>query len=299
MPQRKSVALYHRNLKLSDNKQPLQEYWLYSYSEFDTRGNLTEQSVYAQSGALLERTSREFDGNGFLKREKFFIEDEEPSEEKSYERNDDGILLKEYKHYTDGSHDTIVYNYDSQHRIISRITSDDEGEVEEKLINEFNGDFLVRTQIFDGDDNLLRSDEFSYNEQGNSVEHKKIDNESGELSVVVTTYNSNGHKLKETHLDEDGDEISETNYMEDEAGRLLSLTEKSAEKTTETRFEYDERGNAVSQVETDEEGNELIVVDREFDDENNILQSEVFVSGQGRTPDQFYEIKFEYQFYQE
>ncbi len=299
MPQRKSIALYRRNLKLSDNKQPEQEYWLYSYSEFDPQGNLTEQSVYAQSGAMLERTSREFDSNGFLQREKLFIEDEEPSEEKSYERNDEGILLKEFKHYTDGSYDTIVYNYDSQHRIISRITSDDEDDVEEKLINEYNGDFLVRTQIFDGDDNLLRSDEFKYNELGNSVEHKKIDNERGEVSHVVISYNSNGRKLKEVQLDEDGDEISETLYDEDESGRLLNVAESSAEKNTETRFEYDERGNAISQVEMDAEEKQLLVVEREFDELNNIVRSEVFVDGQGRTPDQYYEIKFDYQFYQD
>jgi YD repeat-containing protein len=299
MLKRKSVALYRKNLSGTTRSTEPAEYWLYSHSEYDQNGNLTEQTVFTQNGLMVEKIMNEYDDIGFLVREKYIVDEDEPAEEKSYERNENGLVLKEFKHYTDGSYDTTIYTYDSQHRIVSKITSDDGGEVELKMLNEYRGDFLFKTQLFDGEDILLQSDEFSYDEKGNSAEHRHIDNETGENTRVVTEYNSNGRKKCEIRYDEDGDVISETAYHENENGLLLSITEENEEGEVVTRFEYDVQGNQVSQLETDEEGTEKIRVLREFDEASNLVRSEVFVDGQGRAPDQHYELKFEYQFYQE
>jgi hypothetical protein len=299
MPQRKSIALYRKNLLALKNSTEPHELWLYSQSEFDPKGNLTEQSVYTQSGSLVERTIKDYDEKGFLLREKYFAEAGEQSEETSYERDENGLVVKELKHYIDGSFDTTTYNYDSQHRILLKITVNDEGEVEQKVVNEYRDDFLLKTSLFDCEGNLIRQDEFKYDEKGNSVEHKRVDNESGEDAFIVTTYNSNGRKKTEISYDEDGDIINQTTYFEDENGQLLSIVEEGSEKNLVIMFTYDERGNTIHQEELDNEGRQLVSVKREFDDDNNLVRSEVYIDGQGLTLPQHYEISFEYKFYEE
>jgi hypothetical protein len=299
MAKRKSIALYRKNLLALQNSDKEHEFWLYSHSEFDHKGNLTEQSVYSQDGALVERTVNEYNENGFLVHEKFFIEEFEPSEEKTYERDENGMVIRELKHYIDGSVDVTTYNYDSQQRIISKITLNDEGETEQKVINEYRNDFLASTRILDGDGNVLKLDEFKYDEKGNSVEHKRFDADSGDDVFVVTHYNSHGRKLEEIGYDEEGDEVSKTLYSEDQNGNLLSIIEESPHRDVVIKFSYDERGNAILQEEVDNEGRQLVSVKREFDPENNLVRSEVYIDGQGRTLPQHYEIKFEYTFFED
>lgn len=297
MSTRKSVALYRKNLHLSAGNSKDQEHWLYSQSEFDKNGNLTEQTVYSQSGSMMERTVNEYNEKGFLIREKYFVDEGSASEEKSYERNENGLIVKEFMHYADGSFDTTVYNYDSQSRITTMITTNDEGEIEKVVIHEYRDDFLVSIRVLDGEETLLKLDEYKYDEKGNSVEHKRVDSENNEESFTVTIYNNHGRKQEETVFDEDGDILSQTFYEEDEKGRLNTIREEGVEKNLLITFSYDEHGNATRQEETDGEGKQLVLVQREFDEHNNMTRSEVYVDGQGLTLPQHYEILFEYSFY--
>jgi hypothetical protein len=299
MPKRKSVALYRKNLFPRKNNEEEHEQWLYSYSEFDRNGKQTEQSVYAQDGTLVERTLMEYDANGFVICEKYFVDRNGPSEEKQYVRDDKGLILKELKLYTDGSCDTTVYEYDSQYRIVSKITFDDEDEREQEVTHEYRDDFLLRTHVFDGDRNLLKLDEFKYDEKGNSVEHKLVDNEAGNSSFIVTAYNSHGRKKEETRYDEDGGMIHQTFYEEDDQGRLHRITEEGKQKGVTISFTYDEEGNAVFQEECDHNGKQMVSVKRRFDKDNNLTHSEVFIDGQGLTLPQHYEIMCKYEFYDE
>lgn len=299
MPQRKSIALYRKNLLAMPGNKMQHEAWLYSHSEFDSKGNLSEQSVYTQDGILVERIINEFDANGFLIREKYLADADETSEEKSFQRDDKGLVLKEFKHYNDGSFDTTTYEYDNQYRIISKVTMNDEGEIEQKILNEYRDDFLVKTQTFDGENNLVQLDEFKYDEKGNSVEHKKIDNESGTNAFIVTSYNHHGRKKEEITYDEDGDIINETSYTEDEKGRLLNIIEEGSEKDVAIKFTYDEQDNIIHQEELSNQGKQLVSVKREFDKENNLMRSEVYIDGQGQTLPQHYEVIIEYTFYDE
>ena len=299
MPQRKSIALYRKNLLAMPGNKMQHEAWLYSHSEFDAKGNLTEQSVYTQDGVLVERIINEFDANGFLIREKYLADADETSEEKSFQRDDKGLVLKEFKHYNDGSFDTTTYEYDNQYRIVSKVTMNDEGEIEQKILNEYRDDFLVKTQTFDGENNLVQLDEFKYDEKGNSVEHKKIDNESGTNAFIVTSYNHHGRKKEEITYDEDGDIINETSYAEDEKGRLLNIIEEGSEKDFAIKFTYDEQDNIIHQEELSNQGKQLVSVKREFDKDNNLIRSEVYIDGQGQTLPQHYEVCIEYTFYDE
>lgn len=298
MAQRKTVKLYRRDLLPPRKNTEQQEFWLFSQSEYDPDGNLNEQSVFDQKGSLVERVIREYNCNGFLIREQYFADDGEPSDEKSFEGDDNGLILKEFKHYLDGSFDTTEYFYDNQHRIVKTITTTDEGEVEQEMLNEYEGDQLVRTSISDGDGNLLRISEYLVDENGHTVEFKQTDNETGESTHLVTQYNDAGHKETEISYDEDGDIISQVLFKEDDKGRLISMTEQGESKNTITSFTYDDQGNIIQQTEQDGEGKLLMSIKREYDENNNMLQSEVFVESRGRSLPQHYEIKMEYTFFE-
>ncbi len=298
MPQRKYTALYKRDLKPGKSDAEQQEYWLHSHSEFDPKGNLTEQTVYDNHGAVLERVVKEYDTNGLLIHEQFFLDNNDPSDEKTYERDENGMLIREIKHYLDGSYDTITYFYDSSNRITRTVTMNDEGEAEQEMINEYRDDFLVRSRVTDGEGNLLQINEFVFHEQDNSVGHKRIDNESGDESHILTHYNSNGRKQSEIFYDEEGHMIGQTLYEEDEQGRLTKISEEGI-KNSFTNFVYDENGNAVLQQEYDGAGNLVTSVKRKFDSNNNLIYSNVVIEGQGRNLPQHYEVRLEYAFYDE
>lgn len=298
MAQRETVKLLRRDLLPPRKNTEQQEFWLYSHSEYDPNGNLTEQSVYNQNGSLVERVIREYNDSGFLIREQYFVDDGEPSDEKSYERDDNGLILKEFKHYLDGSYDTTVYFYDSQHRIARTITTSDEGEVEQEMLNEYREDRLVKNSVSDGEGNLLQTSVYGYDEAGNSAEFRQTDHETGESIHLVTHYNSAGHKETEISYDEEGDIISQVFYKEDDEGRMISMAEQGDTKNTITDFAYDDLGNVIQQTEQDKDGNLLMSVKRTYDEGNNMLTSEVFIEGRGRSLPQHYEIRLEYSFYE-
>jgi len=299
MPVRKSVILLRKNLNLTPVNDQDQEHWLYSESGFDHRGSLVEQTIYAQNGSIVEKTVNEYDEQGFLLREQNFVDGDDASEVKLYERNENGLVMKEFRHYIDGTIDTTLYKYDSQNRIISMITINDEGETEKVLSNEYRDDLLLCQQVLDSEGNLIRSDHYKYDDRGNSVEHKRSDKEIGEETFTVTKYNTHGRKQEGTVFNEDGDVITQTFYEEDEKGLLKTIREASGEKNLQISFTYDEHGNAIRQEETDGKGKQLMLVQREFDEQNYVVRSEVFVDGQGFTLPQHYEILFRYEFHTE
>jgi len=293
MAQKKRISIYRRDLKPGNTNDNQQEFWLYSLSEYDSKGNITEQIIYDNNETIIERVVRKYDNKGLLVHEQFFVDNNEPSDEKTYERDENGLLTAEIKHYLDGSYDKTTYYYDSQNRIIKTVTADDEGEAEQEMINEYSGEFLVRSLTTDPDGDIIYLDEFIYNEAENTVEHKKTNNENGEESHILTHYNSSSHKISETFFDEDGDVISKVYYEEDEKGNVVKVWE-DGDNNHVTEMKYDEKGNAVLQEEMDEDGNIISSVKREFDEDGNIIFSNVLIEGQGRRLPQHYEMRFDY-----
>ncbi|MDP2424517.1 MAG: hypothetical protein U1C46_01315 [Bacteroidales bacterium] len=299
MTQKKTTAIYRRNLLhgLNQTVDSEADASPYSYTEYDQKGNVLEQKLFGPDGKITEHFLDDYGMNGFLIREKYTAGDDETTEEKSYERNENGLILKEYKHYADGSVDTTTYRYDSQHRIISKITVNDEDEPEMKELFGYRGDFLAIHEVFDAEDNLLSSEEFSYDEHGNAISRVRWDSESDETLHILITYTDAGRKKEESVFDEEDNLLENNTFDEDGKGRLIRLVEQTQGKNTTTHYEYDDQGNMVLQAMTNNAGDEVLKVVRCFNENNELTYSEVFIDGEGRMLSQHYEVELVYTYY--
>ncbi len=298
MKQKKTVNIFRRNLGYpAFNKTADENTVLHSSSEYNQQGLLLEQKVFDADGNLFEYVLNAYNENGFLVSEKYIAGDVETTEEKSYQRNENGLILSEFKHYADGSIDTTKYEYDSQFRIISMHTFDEEGDLETKEVFEYQGEYLKKKEVYDNLDNLLLREEIKVDEQGNTREVIRWDDESDETTRAIFLYNNAGLKVEEQKFDEEGTLVDHIKFIEDESGRVMSIVEQGQTKETRTHFQYDEQGNQILQVVVNAENKEIVRVERKFNEDNEMIYSNVFVDGEGRSLNQHYEVVVEYTYF--
>jgi hypothetical protein len=112
------------------------------------------------------------------------------------------VILRALKHYQDGSLDTITYEYNGDGQLVKRITTTDEGEVEQVETFEWENGELVSHQIVDEDGELIEGPEESsskpgetriaHNEKGQVITEEELD-DNGEVYMSVNrTYDDDG-----------------------------------------------------------------------------------------------------------
>lgn len=297
MGQIKKILVYRRELAQHHRDVPKNSPWLFSQTCYDPKGNITDQATYADTGEIIERIIKECDTAGFVSNEKYYTGDEELSEEKSYERNENGLIITEYRQFADGSLDTTRYTYDNRYRIVEKLTTNDEGEVEQREQLSYRDDFLMEHTITDGDGNLLRSEKFEYDEAGNSIIHRIYDGHRDELRIKETDYNPSGRKATERIYDKDENLLERTTYEESEDGRLSSMIEETSRGKRISKYTYDTAGNTIIQEEFNDQEEQVVLVEREYNENGDPIRSTVFIDGEGRMLSQRYEVVFEYEFY--
>jgi hypothetical protein len=172
------------------------------YSEFDPDERPLKEIKYNRFGEFEEMITYGYDDRGNLVRESYYPEENELAEEKTYIRNDAGVILRALKQYQDGSFDTITYEYNEAGELIKRITTTDEGEVEQVETFDWENSELVDHQIFDeegelisqSDDSIIKPGQsrVTHNEKGQLVTEEELD-ENGEVYMTVNrTYDEDG-----------------------------------------------------------------------------------------------------------
>lgn len=301
MPQKKTTKIYRTNLVNVGIGQGQMEAvpYLLNVTEFDRNGLTVSRSSFTPEGLLSERIVRESNENGQTICEYYFTEEDEPSETITYEYNDRGNVIRDKKKYLDGSEDITTYSYDENDQLSGKLTIDDEGSSysrEEFIWDEKN---LIRHIVTDGEENQIEKDEFVYDKNGNVLEHKHINQETGENFKTVSKYNEANYKTSEKLYNEDNVMIESTVFKPDKNGRLLSSTTESQQKKSTTLYSYDVHGNNLGQQETDQEGNRILSVEHSYDELNNLCNTVVFINGGMATMSQYYELNYEYEWFEE
>jgi antitoxin component YwqK of YwqJK toxin-antitoxin module len=301
MPIKKKTTVYRMNLVTVGIGQGQMETlpYLYNETEYTPGGAVLSQSVWSSGGLLVEKMVFNYDPAGRLAAQLYFTEPDEPSEQVTFERDEKGVVLKDVRKYLDGSTDTTVYSYDDQGQLKDKITRDDEGIIDLAEQFSWNGKYLLKHETRDGEGNIVSLEEFRYDEKGNVVEHFQTDEETGENRKTVTAYDAEGRKTGEEVYSEEGDLLEKSTYVLDESGRVVSSEYDSAQKWSTTEYQYDERGNNLGHLETDDEGNQLLSVEHTYDEQNNRLESVIFSNGGTLATNQHYKLKFEYEWYDE
>ncbi len=169
--------------------------------------------------------------------------------------NDKGMIEKE-KMYYDNKEVTYeyyeCYEYNENGQIIKRYATDLEGNILEKhdvfeISYKENGNIEM---ISENGVNYV----FEYDGKGNPVKYVKLEN-SVELSSVVFEYDENGNKTKEMLFKPEN----------------LNLYDKMVSETT---YEYNENGLAVSEKTTSVNGNVLNEISYEYD-ENGLVSKRI------------------------
>jgi hypothetical protein len=169
------------------------------YTEFDTEGRPLIEIKYNRYGDFEEKIEYGYDSQGNLIRESYYPEENELAEEKTFERNVAGQVIRILKHYQDGSVDTIDFQYNGSNQLIEKTITTDEGEIEQVETFEWENDTLINHKIVDGDgeeiaepyENAVKPNQtrVTFNEKEQIVTEEELD-ESGEVFMTITrTYN--------------------------------------------------------------------------------------------------------------
>lgn len=183
------------------------------YTEFDPEGRPLMEIKYNRLGTFEEKLEYEYDSQGNLIRESYYPEEDELAEEKTFQRNEAGQIVRALKHYQDGSIDTIDFHYDEANRLIKRTITTDEGEIEQVETFEWNDDTLVNHIVVDGEGNdIAEHDEppaksnpsrLTLNDREQVITEEELD-ENGEVYMTINrTYNEDGQP-DEVHVSIDG-----------------------------------------------------------------------------------------------
>jgi hypothetical protein len=301
MPQKKRTSVFRANLISVGAGQGQMETvpYLISTTEFDINGHVLSQSSFSAEGILTEKISWEYNDQGQIIKELFFTEEEDLSETVTFERDEKGKILKDLKEYMDGSIDTTTYLYDDSNKLIQKTTIDDEGVTDLCEKYTWNKDLLTRHEVSDGENNQISLEEFKYDPKGNILEHKKTDLETGENFKRLYLYNEKGQKVSEELYNEKDKLIETVIYTLDPDGKLISATTEGFQKNSVTRIFYDEQGNNTGQEETNSDGDQMVLVQHNWDKNNNLISSTVYIDGRGISLSQNYELNYEYEWFTE
>jgi antitoxin component YwqK of YwqJK toxin-antitoxin module len=301
MPQKKKISIYRTNLVTVGLGQGEIETlpYLFSETEYDPKEEIIAQTNFSSEGLLVEKIAFDYDDQSRILTQYYYTEPDEPSEVIHYERNEKGVLVKDVKQYLDGTFDTTTYKYDEQERLVEKTTVDDEGVTD--LLEQFSwkDKQLVKRQTLDPEGNIISLEEFAFDDHGNQVVHQQMNEETGENQKTVSQFDASGRKISDEISDDEGDLLEKTTYQYDETGKLLSAEYESPDKLSTTRYTYDERGNLLALGETDEDGNQLLLVEHSYDEQNNRLESMVFSGGGNYSTNQHYKLKYEYEWFDE
>lgn len=273
--------------------------YLQSVAEFDRNGLTTSRSSYSADGLLSERYAWEYDQNGQVTSEIYSTEEAEPSETITYHRDENGRVISETKKYLDESVDVTTYQYDNEGKLAEKVTVDDEGVTGAREKFEWKDGFLAKHEITDEEGNRVLAEEFLTDARGNVLEHKRVNEESGENFRIVTKYDESNRKISEKLYNENNHLVESTRYIPDEQGRIAASVVKSDQGENTTRHWFDERGYELGQEETDLDGNLIFRVEHSLNESNQLAFSNVFISGNGQRMGQHYELKYEYEWFDE
>lgn len=277
------------------DSEPELEGYKYSYTQYDESGRIIGDIRYDEEGEVDEKAVFAYDSDGNIVDEKSFLADEELADHRTYERDDKGEILRSYRHYADGTKDTVEYRRDQKGNIIEKVTVDSDGETESVEKFEYHGDNLTKRQLFEYDE-LVLDESFIYDNDGNLSEQKRW-TEAEEHFTYVNKYDSKQKITSILKYNEKDKLVARIDYEYNSKGDPVKITEESQTGINKTTIEYDGEGNAIRQTETNANGEINNRVERKFNEDGQVIETEAFIDYHGRAVNQHYILKYGYEYY--
>lgn len=298
MSKPKSVTLFKFDYILKDINS--EEFDLvggiYSKTTYDEEGRTLSELKYEADGSIEQHYGYAYNEQGERIAERSWDESGNLIEDIEFDLDTDGKVQQAYKNYLDGSRDTISYTYDDRGNLLGKEVVTDEDELEMAETFAYEDDREVLHEMKDENDELVLRKETAYDEKGRVVEERTWSAETGSTLRTLTEYDDKGEISGVSSYNEDGEMLLRVSYKR-EGERITGVTEHSPDKKSVTTIEYDEKDNPVLQEEHNDRRELVSRIMRKFDDEGNVLESEVIIDSHGQGRNQHYILKYEYEFY--
>lgn len=277
-----------------DDEPKEQQRVMTSYREFDELGNITLDIVYLEDGSIDRKYVNAYDQKKLIEEKQYYGEDE-LSEHNTYEYEGDR-LIQSYVHYQDGSKDTVTYKYDEQGLLLSKITVDEDEDMDQLEELVYDQDKLISLKRFeDGDmDSPTLEESWEYDEDGNMIVSVERDYNAERTQKTVYEYDEQGKESEiKVYIN---DELKEKAiFSRNEKGQAVEIIEEQPGQRMRFLQKFDENGNVVEQLVSDRFDNMLYRIRRKYDESNNLLESEVLKS-QAKDAYQMYRITVEHEY---
>lgn len=298
----KAITIYRKDIPEGEMAEgrPEAEPLIVSSTAYHAQWNKPVLEVqYNQEGDMEQQTRYEYDAEGFLIREVLTDGHGEVLEEKSFEPDEKLRIKKEFRHYADGSFDTLEYWYDDAGHVVRKILTDDEGDVESKEVFEYRDGLLIKEKTFGVEDALLAEIDYIYDDEG--ILDEKIIHQLDEDHYIRQefSYNESGYRDAILGYNRDGELVERILFSLDDKGRPVSIEEENKRKKNRIRLEYDESDLLVFQEEFDMKGELVSRVRRQYDANGLLLSSEVTARNPLLGRQQHYEVVHQYEFFEE
>lgn len=270
--------------------------YLFTIHTYDEAGNQTGSLNYDPMGNVVDHLQFKFNSDNQIIEEINFF-DEEITERKTIEYNSNGKILKEIIHYLDGSVDTVSYLYDLHAKLISKTLEDSDGEKTMMQKLTYKDNYLILDEHFDEYGELSESMEFTYNLEGKVKTLQSWSKSSNKVNNLEYSYNPDGERDKILHYNGSGQLIGRVLYNFNEKGLISETVTEIPGMKSLLKFEYDERGNEIHQIQTDDKDNVVQEIVRKFDEKDLLLESRVSLNKLGAGINEDYIVRFEYEFF--
>ena len=276
------------------SEDDIQEY-ITSETEYNENNNIINEITYTPDGSIEQRYKYKYNSEGKLQEELLYYEDGEIADRKKYEYNDKGYLLKELIYYQDKTFDTIQYNYNADMNLIEKTTVNSDGETDEKEIFEYSNGKVILNAIFDGEKNKFYETTFKYNEDGKVTELKEWDSETNKKTKSVSTYDDNGVLIKQIRYANDS-LIAKMTFTLDENNRVKQVEDEDVNHRNTIDIIHDANGNIIEETEFNFHNEMNHKINRTFNENNDVLESRVFMDPHSGNVVQNYVIRHEYEY---
>lgn len=295
----KSITLHKHDYKLKDiNSEEFElKGGVYNKTTYDEGGRTLSELKFLSDGSIEQHYEYTYNEQGVKTSEKAFDEYGDLMDDMEYSVDTNGKILFAYKNYLDGSRDTITYRYDEKGNLIEKELRSEDDEVEYLDKYTYDGEHEIHHESWDEDNELVFRKESIYDEKGNVVEDKTWESESNDTIRVVNEFDDAGQMCGVSSFSGDGKLLFRVDYERNEQGHITFVKEVSPGREVSTEFEYDEQGNALVQIEANGDGEINSRIERSFDEDGNVIDSEAILDHHGMGMNQHYVLKYEYEFY--
>lgn len=268
----------------------------YLYKKFDVNGNVLKEITYDQNENIQEFFTYKYDDKNRKVEAKNFYDENEVTETIKYFYADRNEPEKAIKLYADGSKDDIEYKYDQSGNLIEKRTINEDGEVEECEKWRFEENREVWYEKSEYGEPVFR-EERKIGKDGRVSEIVLWEALDDKTTIHKISYNKKGQRNLVEKLNDKGQRellIEISDFFGDNPAKIVETT-SAGKKITE--IAYDDKGRYISEKEFDEEGNVIRDVQRSYNDNGFLKDTEVKVDLQGKGMNFHYRINYDYEYY--